>query len=448
MITNTGREIIAKYMLGQTSAYATHVALGCGASPDTGYRRFYNSLEITSNVATIDLGLHTYSVGMDIRVLQTSGTPDLTGEYQITAITSSTISFDFTNDDVAATECEGIVAQVVGNIYASNPAMTFETKRLPIKSRGFANEDQTQLVFTAELPSDERIVITEASLWTAAVDPNALGTPSKLIFTMGETDGWVAHYSAGITAVPPVTSLSEGTLDIDKDIIDPIFSVDANNALFQSLPRQNQYEGGRIGSTVIGMRGDTATISSVGNNGFATAGSSHIHADTRAFDFSSNGTGDEIRVGLFVSTALSTSLAVPPETTKLLIEFLYSESDSSGFAKMYVEIPEADLTGNRYRVVSMPLSGFAYSPNFSWSNVRAVKISVQCVPTTVSGLSPSDYFVFLDGLRFENLSGNNPLYGMTGYSIVRDGSLTPPMPIISDQGEPGYIEFRMNVEVL
>ena len=448
MITGAGREIIAKYMLGHTSAYATHIGLGCGASPDTGYRRFFTELTIASNVATIDLGGHTFVPGMNIRIVQTLGTPDVSGEYTITSVTSSTISFDFVGSDVGPVDVEGLVSQIVGNIYAANPVMTFETKRLPIVSRGFANEDETQLVFTAELPSDERIVITEASLWTAASDPNSLGSPSKMLFTMAPEEGWVAHTSTGMSSFETISSLSEGTLSIDKTLVDPIFAVETNNALFQSLPRQNQYEGGRVGKTMIGLRGDTANITRAGGYGSASVGSSHIHVDTRALDFSANGTGDELRLALFVATAPSDDLAVPPANVKLLVEFLYSESDTSGYAKMYAEIPESDLAGNRYKVISAPLYSFVYSPSFSWSNVRVVKISVQVEPTEISGLGADDYFVFLDGMRFENLSSNNPLYAMTGYSIVRNGALTPPMPVVSDEGEPGYVEFRLNLEVL
>jgi hypothetical protein len=33
MITNTGKYIIAKYLLGQTPAYASYMALGCGSKP-------------------------------------------------------------------------------------------------------------------------------------------------------------------------------------------------------------------------------------------------------------------------------------------------------------------------------------------------------------------------------------------------------------------------------
>jgi hypothetical protein len=33
MITNIGKTIIAKYLLGQAPAYASYIAVGCGATP-------------------------------------------------------------------------------------------------------------------------------------------------------------------------------------------------------------------------------------------------------------------------------------------------------------------------------------------------------------------------------------------------------------------------------
>ena len=33
MITNTGKEIIAKYLIGTAPAFASYLAIGCGAKP-------------------------------------------------------------------------------------------------------------------------------------------------------------------------------------------------------------------------------------------------------------------------------------------------------------------------------------------------------------------------------------------------------------------------------
>jgi hypothetical protein len=35
MITNTGKNLLAKYLVGQTPSYASHIAVGCGANPVT-----------------------------------------------------------------------------------------------------------------------------------------------------------------------------------------------------------------------------------------------------------------------------------------------------------------------------------------------------------------------------------------------------------------------------
>ena len=33
MITNIGKNLLAKYLVGQTPSYASHIAVGCGAKP-------------------------------------------------------------------------------------------------------------------------------------------------------------------------------------------------------------------------------------------------------------------------------------------------------------------------------------------------------------------------------------------------------------------------------
>ena len=33
MITNSGKNILAKYLVGQTTSYASHIAIGCGTKP-------------------------------------------------------------------------------------------------------------------------------------------------------------------------------------------------------------------------------------------------------------------------------------------------------------------------------------------------------------------------------------------------------------------------------
>ena len=48
MITNDGKELIGKYLLGQVPAYATHIAIGCGAEPLTNTQALPSNLELKS----------------------------------------------------------------------------------------------------------------------------------------------------------------------------------------------------------------------------------------------------------------------------------------------------------------------------------------------------------------------------------------------------------------
>lgn len=441
MITGRGREIISRYMLGHTSTYAGYISIGVGGAPFTGQRWFYTSLTIASNVATLTMTGHPFQVGQYVLVIHQSGSPNISGEHVITATTSSTISFDFTNADIGPVDVQGSATQIVGDIYSDVTTPVFETQRLPIIARGFANDDESQLIFTAELPTNERVVITESGLWTAADDPGVLGSSSRLLFTMDQSESWISHSPGQLESVPLVPSLSEGSLSIDDDL-PSIISTNTSNDLFASLPRLHQYEGGRIGQTIIGLKGDSSIISSSNGMGVAAVGSSHIHASSSALDFSNNNTDDEIRIALFVSNIAAEDYQIPPTKTQVLLEFLYAE-DQAGYASLYAEIDYEELAGNRYYVIRKTLSDLTYSANFSWSNVRLVKISAACEDE-----NPSNYYIFIDGIRIENVSINNPLYGLTAYSIVRDNATQPPAALVSDPGEPGYIEFRLGLEVL
>lgn len=50
MITNDGKELIGKYLLGQAPAYATHIAIGCGAQPLTSTDPLPLNLELKNNL--------------------------------------------------------------------------------------------------------------------------------------------------------------------------------------------------------------------------------------------------------------------------------------------------------------------------------------------------------------------------------------------------------------
>jgi hypothetical protein len=143
------------------------------------------------------------------------------------------------------------------------------------------------------------------------------------------------------------------------------------------------------------------------------------------------------------------SLAIP-DTVRILVDFAETDTLGGEFARFEAEInhgtsgnPELvqDFETNRYFVVTKQLQELYTSANFTWNAVTVVKIYA-CV---IDGGSPSeDYYIALDAIRLENVATVNPLYGMTGYSIIKtDGAET----IIKSPNTSNYIEFRFSIGV-
>jgi proteasome assembly chaperone (PAC2) family protein len=78
---------------------------------------------------------------------------------------------------------------------------------------------------------------------------------------------------------------------------------------------------------------------------------------------------------------------------------------------------------------------------FSWSEVKTAKIYATI---TKNNLPSDSYYVCLDALRVENNTATNSLYGMTGYSVIKN---VQSRPIIKSANTTNYIEFRFALDV-
>jgi hypothetical protein len=87
------------------------------------------------------------------------------------------------------------------------------------------------------------------------------------------------------------------------------------------------------------------------------------------------------------------------------------------------------------------------SSTISYSRVGSAVTSVAVSPPGIAQISRSEYFVALDALRLDNVSTVNPLYGMTGYSIIQDSQNVPAQTIIKSPNTNNYIEFRFILDV-
>ena len=66
MITNVGKNLLAKYLIGQAPAYASHIAIGCGPNPKAVDDDF-NSLEIQEILNKKNLDFEMFRVPITSR---------------------------------------------------------------------------------------------------------------------------------------------------------------------------------------------------------------------------------------------------------------------------------------------------------------------------------------------------------------------------------------------
>jgi hypothetical protein len=382
MITDIGKSIIGKYLLGQAPAYASYIAVGCGAQP------------------------------LD--------TADPYGDY------------------------------------SAKENLDFEMFRVPVSSRGFVNDGGTEkIVLTAELPTEERYEITEIGLYSAGSNPSAGAYDSKTVFAFTQGENWQYHTNVAATSIPTIT---EPLDDPDDDNIiattDLVFQTNADNQIFYKSPRPERYERCRFLNNIILIRGDDADLTIDSSTGSSEGhfviepGSNHIHLTGADVNFTRNSPIDELRFAFSLVSKDGDSSAVP-DTVRILIDFASTDAENpSEFARFEIELENGSGTGgtydfstNRYFVVSKQLQELYQTQGFTWNAVTVVKIYA-CV--LVSDVPSDNYYIALDALRLENIATTNPLYGLTGYSVIKNADAET---IVKSPNTSNYIEFRFSVGV-
>ena len=383
MITNQGKTIIGKYMLGQAPAYASYIAVGCGPTP------------------------------LDIA--------DTPGDF------------------------------------SAKQSLDFEMFRIPISSRGFVNESGiNKIVLTAELPTEERYEISEVGIFSAGSNPSAGAYDSKNIFAFTNTENWQYHTASSAIAIPSISSPLDDPED-DNIIAtnNAVFQSNADNSIFYKSSRVNRYERCRFLNNIIFIRGNDSNLTLSEDSGptqdhfVVGAGSNHIHLTGANVDFTKNSPTDELKLAFSLINKNGDSGSIP-DTVRILVDFASTDAGTGEYARFEAEIdhgtsgnPELvqDFSTNRYFVVSKQLQELYTSANFTWNAVTVVKIYA-CVID--NGAPSGNYYVALDAMRLENVATINPLYGLTGYSVIKtDGAET----IIKSPNTSNYVEFRFSIGV-
>jgi len=144
---------------------------------------------------------------------------------------------------------------------------------------------------------------------------------------------------------------------------------------------------------------------------------------------------------------VGTSTVSQPESVKIIVEFSSTGTFKSGKWAIFeavVNNTSNDFSINRYFVIKKQLQELQKSSDFSWSEINTVRIYASVIKSG-SAEPTEDFYVCLDGLRLENVTSTNSVYGLTGYSVIKT---TDARPIIKSANTTNYIEFRFGLDVL
>jgi hypothetical protein len=368
MITDKGKSVIAKYMIGQTPAYASYIAIGCGPKPV--------------------LPSHTFDSG------------------EITAM-------------------------------AAKETLDFETLRVPIISRGYITQTVggipvSQLVLTAQLPAESRYGITEVGLYPAASNPVAVNNDSRMLTNFSNSEAWsVVNYSnsADLSVVPDGTINTTTPTTIFANSLDATLT-NQTRILASEIPRN--------GTTSLVVPGTLTTFTAG-----APSGGKYLLLENPGIDLSGSSPVDKLRIAFSAISPGTSGTITAGTTATIIVEFGNTkEPATGGYARATFTKTIGDISGtqSRYFVAEINVSQIT-SNNFSWSNAQYMKVYVSTSNSAI---------IAIDGLRVDNVSSESPVYGLVGYTVIKNsltttGGSVGAVPAVKEKDKTSLVEFRFQI---
>jgi len=318
LITNTGKGILAKYLIGQVPSYASYIAIGIGPKP----------------------------LGAD---------------------------------------------QEIPNALALKKNLDFEVFRVPIVSRGYVyNDDETvDVVFAAELPTNQRYEFSEVGLYPGSSNPSAGTLDSKMIYTFSQGENWKYHSQTAEESIELYINPLNLTEVSQNNILvyDKAFFTNADNSVLNDGARITRYERTRFLDRVLMISGNLSNLEEevVGSNviglKFKDSDDSyfgeHIHLTGTRPPLDRNSLKDELRLAFSVVSRIAEPTVNSETINKVMIMAEFSSTDSddpTNFARYYVNMQGSLFNANRYHVRPMTLQGLRKSVGFTWNTINVTKI--------------------------------------------------------------------------
>lgn len=447
MITNNGKEVLSKYLLGQAPAYATHIAIGCGASPlstsaSLTYSDYSDKEKLDFEMLRVPISSRGFVEEGGVTKIALTAELPTENRYEITEVGL----WSSANNTLA----RGFDSRIIFDFQENWQAHAVTISSIPLKSSLGAGGniiDGGDIVFrgncgdpvletTSRKERNEGPRFLNTSIFMRGDSSNI--TSSDRIITSASANGTTFTYTSASHGFSPGDKVTvSGTSNSLFNIVDATIS----------SASANSFTVARITSASATATGGVAWktgswIPEEDDEGFT---STHIHLNAVNFNISQNSPTDELTLTFSLVDKDSVGNG-NPEYVKILLEFFRNEIDQEiGYAKAEIYIDGAEFS-DRYKTITLPISELVTSPDFTASQIRVVRMFCYvAVDDGAGGVEGStDHYVALDGFRLDNISTENPLYKLVGYSPTQtsDG-----YPIVKFQNTNNYVEFRFGIGV-
>ena len=362
MITTDGKQIIAKYLLDQAPAFATHIAAGCGTKPLLSG----DEANISASVQSLDFELFREPI----------------------------LAKGFVN--------EGGVEKIV--FKAQMPT----TQRYLISEVGLYPAGTN--VIAGKYDSRLLVTFTSAEPWSYVTN----GSASAIEF---EPNG-VLNLTSGSAITNDITTTTKGQF-INSD--STIFNTSSRSSRLEQprlLSRALMVSGSSSFLTLD--PGDptkliaTSSASYIENSSINFDFSQNITTDKLKLAFSllsRTASVDTAPASVRILLEFTNGTTLPGTSPKAKLSMILSSSDF-----------QVDGNENRYVVVTKSLSNFERDTDFTFSNINGIRIYTSIL---VGGVPTDNYLVAYDGLRIDNVSTINPLYSLVGYDVIKTDNGLP-----------------------
>jgi hypothetical protein len=354
MITDKGKSIISKYLLGQIPSYGSYIAVGCGARP-----------------------LEPY----------VSGTlPDYSSKTEL--------DFEMLRVPVSS---KGIVNEDgISKIVLTAELPTeerYEITEVGLYSAGFNP-------ITGSSNSKSLLSFTQFENWK-------VNGSTTLNFVAEPLDDPLI-----LNIIKDFFTINSQSLELD------IFQTNADNPIFLNDSRYLRNERSRFLNNMVVMRGDSSTFtgstgSLVGAGNFIQLSgtsmdlSKYSTSDELRLAFSvlnKDGNDEDINTSKIAVRILVEFLAstVPSAYARMEARVDHVNDDSA-----------SDFDVNRYFVVNKELKDINITQGFPWKSVDTIKVYAQVLTGASTANTVDDsYYVAIDALRIESKNNLNPAYGL------------------------------------